>query len=354
MNQNTNDRAENSSMLYFASDYMEGAHPLVLKALQDTNLMHSSGYGTDPFCESAMEKIRTACGVKDAAVHFLAGGTQANAVVISSVLRPYQGVISADSGHISQHEAGAIEHTGHKVLTVPGYDGKLSAADVDSFCSTFYNDDNHDHMVMPGMVYISHPTESGTLYTLAEMKELRAVCDRYKMPLYLDGARLAYALACPANELTLKDLAVLCDVFYIGGTKCGALYGEAVVIPDPGQIPHFFTMIKQHGALMAKGRILGIQFDTLFTDDLYLQIGRSAIECADMIREALKDRGYSLCFASPTNQVFPVFDNRKLALLQDKVMYSFWEKYDDEHTVIRFATSWATSKEDTQTLIRLL
>ncbi|MBO5999174.1 MAG: aminotransferase class V-fold PLP-dependent enzyme [Lachnospiraceae bacterium] len=341
-------------MLYFASDYMEGAHPLVLKALADTNLMHSPGYGTDPFCESAREKIRTACGAAEAAVHFLAGGTQANAVVISSVLRPYQGVIAADSGHISQHEAGAIEYTGHKVLTVPGYDGKLSAADVDRLCSTFYNDDNHDHMVMPGMVYISHPTESGTLYTLDELKELRSVCDRYALPLYLDGARLAYALACPGNELTLKDIAAMCDVFYIGGTKCGALYGEAVVVPDPELIPHFFTMIKQHGALMAKGRILGVQFDTLFTDGLYLRIGKSAIENADLIRNALTEKGYSLCFSSPTNQVFPVFEDNKLAQLQDKVMYSFWEKYDDEHTIIRFATSWATTAEDTQALTRLL
>lgn len=343
-----------NSLLYFASDYMEGAHPLIMQALSETNLLHSEGYGTDVFCESARGRIRAACGTPDAAVHFLAGGTQANAVVISSLLRPYQGAIAADSGHISVHEAGAIEHTGHKVLTVPGYDGKLTAADVERLCSTFYGDENHEHMVMPGMVYISHPTESGTLYTLAELRELRAVCDRYHMPLYMDGARLAYALACPSNELTLRDIASLCDVFYIGGTKCGALYGEAVVIPDPGLIPHFFTMIKQNGALMAKGRILGIQFDTLFTDGLYMEIGRSAIRNADRIREALAAKGYVLCFDSPTNQVFPLLENRKMEALSDRVVFSFWESRDPEHTVIRFATSWATTEEDTEALIRLL
>lgn len=350
----TSGSEQNDRYLYFASDYMEGAHPLIMQALQETNLLHSAGYGTDPYCESARDKIRAACGTPGAAVHFLAGGTQANAVVISSLLRPYHGVIAADSGHISIHEAGAIEHTGHKVLTVPGYDGRLTAADVDHLCRTFYGDDNHEHMVMPGMVYISHPTESGTLYTLAELKELRAVCDRYRMPLYLDGARLAYALACPQNELSLQDIASLCDVFYIGGTKCGALYGEAVVMRDPDLIPHFFTMIKQSGALMAKGRILGIQFDTLFTDDLYLRIGRSAIENADTIRAALTEKGYPLRFGSPTNQVFTALENRQLEVLARRVSYSFWEAADADHTIIRFATSWATTEEDTEALIRLL
>ena len=350
----TSGSEQNTRFLYFASDYMEGAHPLIMQALNETNQLHSEGYGTDPFCESAREKIRAACNAPDAAVHFLAGGTQANAVVISSLLRPYQGVIAADSGHISIHEAGAIEHTGHKVMTVPGHDGKLHAADVEQLCSTFFADENHEHMVMPGMVYISHPTESGTLYTTEEMRALRAVCDRYAMPLYMDGARLAYALACPENELTLRDIASLCDVFYIGGTKCGALYGEAVVMRDPGLIPHFFTMIKQNGALMAKGRILGIQFDTLFTDDLYLRIGRSAIENADAIRAALADKGYTLCFGSPTNQVFTILENRQLEALSRQVSYSFWEAADADHTIIRFATSWATTEEDTRALIQLL
>ncbi len=340
--------------LFFASDYMEGAHPQILNRLLETNLEKTSGYGTDPYCESARAKIRTACNAPEAEVYFLPGGTQTNSMIIKYLLRPYQGVIAAETGHISGHEAGAIEHGGHKVLTVPGYDGKLKTADVAKLVKTYYQDDNRDHMVEPGMVYISQPTESGTLYTLAELTELSNFCRENNLYLYVDGARLAYALACKANDVTLQDFAKLCDVFYIGGTKCGALLGEAVVIPKAGLIPHFFTLIKQHGALLAKGRLLGLQFDTLFTNDLYLQVGGSAVSLADRIREKLTQMGLPLCYGSPTNQVFVKITDTMRAKLDEQVVYSFWEKPDDTHTVIRFATSWATTEADVEQLLEIL
>ncbi len=342
------------SQLSFASDYMEGAHPAILARLLDTNLLKTQGYGTDSFSESARSKIRTACACPDAEVHFLVGGTQTNATVIDALLKSYQGVIAADSGHISVHEAGAIELGGHKVLTLPQKLGKITAADIEAFITDFKNDANHDHMVMPGMVYLSHPTEYGTLYSLGELRAISAVCRKNALPLYVDGARLAYALACPENDVTLRDLAELCDVFYIGGTKCGLLFGEAVVIPREDFIPHFFTIMKQHGALLAKGRLLGIQFDTLFSDDLYLRIGAHAITAADRIRKALQDHGYHLYFETPTNQVFIVLENKKMAALAEKVEFGFWEKYDDAHTVVRLATSWATSEADVEKLIGVL
>ena len=340
--------------LYFASDYQEGAHPAILQRLTETNLEKSEGYGTDAFCASAREKIRRACRCPEAEVHFLVGGTQTNATVIDSLLRSYQGVLAAETGHISTHEAGAIEFGGHKVLTLPHQFGKISADALRDYCRSFWSDGNHDHMVMPGMVYLSQPTEYGTLYSRAELEAIRQVCDDYRLALYVDGARLAYALACPENDVSLSDLARLCDVFYIGGTKCGALFGEAVVIPDPGLIPHFFTIVKQHGALLAKGRLLGLQFDTLFTDDLYLQIGRNAIAAADAIREALRAMGCSLAFPAPTNQVFLCLEDGALARLDEQVVYSFWEKPDEGHTVIRLASSWATTAGETDQLIRVL
>lgn len=346
--------SHSDSNLSFASDYMEGAHPAILARLTDTNLLKTQGYGTDPFSDSARRKIRTACGCPDAEVHFLVGGTQTNATVIDAVLKSYQGVIAPASGHISVHEAGAIESGGHKVLTLPQKLGKITAADIAAFIADYRNDANHDHMVMPGMVYLSHPTEYGTLYSLRELREISAVCRENALPLYLDGARLAYALACPENDVTLHDLAELCDVFYIGGTKCGALFGEAVVIPRKDFIPHFFTIMKQHGALLAKGRLLGIQFDALFSDDLYLRIGANAITAADQIRNALLDHGYHLYFESPTNQVFVVLENEKMAALAEKVEFGFWEKFDDAHTVVRIATSWATGEADVKKLIGIL
>lgn len=331
--------------LSLASDYLEGAHSKILEKLCETNLLQTSGYGTDEYCESAREKIRKACDAPNAAVHFLVGGTQTNATVIDSILRTYQGVIAADTGHINGHEAGAIELGGHKVLTIPHVDGKISAESVENLLKKYYGDENRDHVVMPGMVYISQPTEYGTIYSLKELTDLNKVCREYKIPLYVDGARLAYALGCKENDVTLADMARLCDAFYIGGTKCGALFGEAVVIPNPELIPHFFTIIKQHGALLAKGRILGIMFDTLFTDDLYMQIGKTAMAAADRLRDIMVKKGYSLAINSPTNQVFVVLDKAALDKLAAVVDYSFWEALDDGTTVIRLATSWATTME---------
>lgn len=342
------------SRLFFASDYMEGAHPRILERLMETNLIKTEGYGLDAFSESARAKIRKACGTPEADVFFLVGGTQTNATMIDAMLRPYQGVIASEAGHISTHEAGAIEFGGHKVLTLPHHNGKLSADGIRDCIQGYWQDDNHEHMVMPGMVYISQPTEFGTLYSLEELERISAVCRENGVPLYLDGARLAYALACPENDVSLPDLGRLCDAFYIGGTKCGALFGEAVVIPRHQAIPHLFTIIKQHGALLAKGRIAGIQFDTLFTDGLYEQVGKTAIDAAGRIRRALEEKGYQLAFPSPTNQIFPVLDREKAKALSEKVEMSFWENRDEDHTVFRIATSWATGDDEVNRLIECL
>ena len=340
--------------LAFASDYMEGAHPAILQRLVETNMVKSTGYGLDEFSMSAKEKIRAACGVHDADIFFLAGGTQTNATVIDALLHSYQGVVAAESGHISTHEAGAIEFGGHKVITLPQKDGKITADEIRGCVDAFWQDENHDHLVMPGVVYISQPTEFGTLYSLKELEDISTVCRNQNIPLYMDGARLAYALACPENDVTLPDIARLCDVFYIGGTKCGALFGEAVVIPKSGYIPHFFPIIKQHGALLAKGRITGIQFETLFSDGLYNEIGRVAIETADYIRAALTRKGYQFAFHTPTNQIFIVLEKARAAELSQKVEMGFWENIDENHTVMRIATSWATQMEDVERLIELL
>ena len=344
----------NENRLSFASDYMECAHPLIMRRLAETNLEKTAGYGLDEYSASAREKIRAACGTPKAEVFFLSGGTQTNAVMIGALLRPWQGVISARSGHVSVHEAGAIEFGGHKVLALPHRDGKLSAEAVRGCVEEYLQDENRDHMVMPGMVYLSHPTEYGTLYSLEELREISAVCRAYRIPLYLDGARLAYALACPENDVTLPDVGRLCDAFYIGGTKCGALFGEAAVIPDPGLVPHLFTMIKQHGALLAKGRIAGIQFDVLFTDGLYERIGRPAIEAADRIRSALEAKGYDLFPASPTNQIFLRMEKAQAAALSEKAEMSFIEQAEDGRVIMRIVTSWAAAPEETDRLIACL
>ncbi len=340
--------------LFFASDYMEGAHPKILERLVQTNLQRTTGYSTDEYCGSAREKICAACGAPDAEVHFLVGGTQTNAMIIKYLLPAYQGVIAAHTGHIADHEAGAIEHGGHKVLCVPGYDGKLKAQDVGKLVKDYNGNGNKEHMVMPGMVYISQPTESGTLYSLAELEEIARVCRENDMYLYVDGARLAYALSCPTNDVTLSDLARLSDVFYIGGTKCGAFMGEAVVFPKAGLIPHFYTLTKQHGAMLAKGRVLGIQFDTLFTDGLYSELGATAVNHADAIRQKFAQKGWKLCYGSPTNQVFVELPDEVLARLEESVVVSFWEKTDDTHTVVRLATSWATTRADVEKLMLVL
>ena len=354
MNGNSQRNLSINNKLSFSSDYMEGAHPEILRRLLETNLEKTDGYGFDPYSESAKNKIRAACHCPDAEIYFLIGGTQTNATVIDAMLHSYQGVLAPESGHISIHEAGAIEFGGHKVLTLRQKFGKITAEQIKDAINTYSGDVNHEHMVMPGMVYISQPTEYGTLYSLDELRNISKVCRENSIPLYVDGARLAYALACPENDVALWDLAELCDVFYIGGTKCGALFGEAVVIPRPGTIPHFFSIIKQHGALLAKGRLLGIQFDALFSDGLYEKIGKNAIDNAARIRSALRDNRYQIYIESPTNQVFVIIDNDRMQHLSEKVKFGFWEKYDENHTVIRFATSWATTEDDVNQLMELL
>ena len=342
-----------NEMLSFGSDYMEGAHPEILQRLIETNMEQTAGYGLDEYSDMAREKIRKACRAPHAEIHFLSGGTQVNRIVISALLRPYEGVIAADTGHITVHEAGAIECGGHKVLALPHTDGKLTAGAIEKALRAFHEDANHDHMVRPGMVYISHPTEYGTLYTMDELEVISAICRANRIPLFLDGARLAYALGCPANELTLPAIARLCDAFYIGGTKCGALFGEAVVFPKSDTVPHFFTIVKQSGALLAKGRVLGIQFDTLFTNGLYERGGAHAIAMADRIRAALTEKGYTLASDAPTNQIFLALSPDQLAHLSAHVSMGFWEKQGNV-TVMRIATSWATREEDVTRLIELL
>ena len=341
-------------MISFESDYTEGAHEEILKRLCETNLEQLSGYGADKYCDGAKEKIKKVCGCQDAEVFFLVGGTQTNQTVISTMLQPYEGVVSANTGHISTHEAGAIEYTGHKVLTLPHEYGKIKADDLKRYLEDFYSDGNFEHTVFPGMVYISHPTEYGTLYTLDELTAISSVCRKYDIPLYLDGARLGYALESNGTDVKITDIAKLCDAFYIGGTKVGALCGEAVVFTHNNAPKHFFTMIKQHGALLAKGRLLGVQFDTLFTDDLYFKISRHAIKMADKMRVAFKNKGYQFFMETITNQIFIVLENERREQLKKSVSFGFWEKFDDTHTVVRFASSWATREEDVDKLIEML
>lgn len=341
-------------MLFFENDYSEGAHIRILERFIETNNEKTTPYGSDVYTESAKQKIRQACANPEAEIFFLCGGTQTNKVVISSLLKPYEGVISAVTGHINGHESGAIENSGHKVLPLPHHNGKLCADELDSYVNAFYADATYEHMVNPGMVYISHPTEYGTLYTKDELTALSKVCRKHGMPLFLDGARLGYGLAAD-NDLTLVDIASLCDVFYIGGTKVGALCGEAVVFKNKDILPrHFLSHIKQNGALFAKGRTVGVQFDTLFTDGLYMEISKNAIDKAQRLKDALAARGYDFFIDSPTNQIFVTLTNERLAEITEKVRISVWEKPDDSHTVVRFATSWATTNEDVDALIALL
>lgn len=340
--------------LHFASDYMEGAYPSVLAALVQTNALSTPGYGDDAFCRSAEKRILEECGCPGGEVHFLLSGTQTNAVIIDALLQSYQGVIAAETGHVFVHEAGAIEYGGHKVLSVPQKNGKLSAESIRHEIDAYRLDGNRDHMVMPGMVYLSQPTEYGTLYSSAELKEISAVCHESGLYLYVDGARLAYALAAPENDVTLRTLAALTDAFYIGGTKCGALFGEAAVLPKKNLIPHFFSIMKQHGALLAKGRLLGIQFNALFEDRLYERIGVPAVRSARRIQDKLEECGYQMPFRSPTNQIFVILEDQKLKQLSEQVEYGFMEKTDETHTMIRLATAWSTSEEQTEALLRLL
>ena len=337
-------------MISFENDYIAGAHPLILKRLMETNSECLSGYGTDSYCASAREKIRAACAFPDADVEFLVGGTQANSVIISTMLHDYEGVIAAKTGHISLHEGGAVEFTGHKVLEIEPVDGKIVPEALKKYLEDFYADENHEHMVFPGMVYISHPTEYGTLYSKEELSQLSQICRDYRIPLFLDGARLAYGLASHHTNVTLHDIAQLCDVFYIGGTKAGALCGEAVVFPRQNKPCHFMTSMKRRGALLAKGRLLGVQFDTLFSDDLYLKIGRHAISMAEELKKIFTEHSFDFYLESPTNQQFIIMENEQMETLKNQIGFSFWEKYDETRTVVRFATSWSTAKEDLEML----
>lgn len=337
-------------MIRLDCDYMEGAHPKVLQKLVETNEVSTPGYGNDAFTAAAKDKVRLTCGCPDADVYFLVGGTQTNATVIDALLARHEGVIAAQSGHINVHESGAIEATGHKVLTLPHHDGKLSAEEVEKFIDEFYADETYEHMVAPGMVYISNPTEYGTVYTLEELADLSTVCEQAGIPLYMDGARLAYALAAEGNDVTLNDVARLCDVFYIGGTKVGALFGEAVVA-SPGWLPHFTPLVKQHGALLAKGRLLGVQFDALFTDGLYEEIGRHAVTQAVRIRDAFTAAGYPPFIPSPTNQQFFRLPNEIIDTLSDAFTFEYWGPRGETISDIRIVTSWATRPEDVDAFI---
>ncbi|MCR5678614.1 MAG: amino acid lyase [Prevotella sp.] len=341
-------------MISFTCDYNEGAHPEILKRLVDTNMMQEPGYGTDQFTLSAKEKIKTAVGYPEADVILLVGGTQTNSTIIDAMLRRTEGVIAVDTGHIAVHEAGAVEFCGHKVLTLPSHQGKMAADDLRHYMEVFCADESHQHMVQPGMVYISFPTEYGTIYSHSELKALNEVCSQYHLPLFIDGARLGYGLASPAADVDLPTLASLCDVFYIGGTKIGALCGEAVVFPKGNAPAGLFTIVKQHGALLAKGRLLGLQFDTLFTNDLYLTISRHAIDKAMAMKQVFARNGIPFHIDSPTNQQFPILTRQQAEALKGDFLFETWEHLADGRIVTRFATSWATPMEHIEILSRKL
>ena len=339
-------------MISFTCDYSEGAHPKILERLTATNFEQLPGYGTDHYCESAKEKIRAACEAPEAEVFFLVGGTQTNSTIIAAMLADYEGVVSAETGHIGVHEAGAVEYTGHKVLTIPSHHGKVDPKELRDYLEAATTDPNYEHMVFPGMVYISFPTEYGTIYSKAELEEIHGIAAHYGLPLMIDGARLGYGLTSPACDLTLPELASLCEVFYIGGTKVGCLCGEAVVFPRGNAPKHFYTITKQHGAMLAKGRVLGIQFDTLFTDNLYFEISRHAIDMAMQLKELLRQKGCTFFIDSPTNQQFIVLENKKIEELGKHVAYDPWDRVDPDHTAIRLATSWASQPEQLEELKR--
>lgn len=338
-------------MIRLECDYAEGAHERVLRRLFETNLEQTPGYGEDLYCARAREYIQQLCQREGIDVHFLVGGTQTNTTVIAAALRPHQGVIAATSGHINVHETGAIEATGHKVLAVPSADGKLTGREVRRVYESHWQDATREHMVQPGMVYISFPTEIGSLYTKKELKELSAACHENGIPLYIDGARMGYGLTSPDADVTLQDIASLCDMFYIGGTKCGAVMGEALVITNPALKEGFRYTIKQHGGLLAKGRYLGIQFDVLFEDDLYFTICKKAVEQSMAIRRAFEEKGIQMDSDSSTNQQFPILTREQMDKLAQKYSYEIWEEYDETHTVVRFCTSWATQDQNVQQLL---
>lgn len=338
-------------MILFNSDYTEGAHPRLMERLMETNLEQTVGYGEDAYCEEAREAIRRVCEAPNADVHFLVGGTQTNFTVISLALRSYQGVICADTGHINVHETGAVEATGHKVLALPGTDGKITAEQVKEAYALHWSDESREHIVQPKMVYISHPTELGTLYTKTELQALHDVCKECGLYLFLDGARLGYGLMAPGTDVTLPDIAALCGVFYIGGTKVGALFGEAVVICNPELKNDFRYGIKQHGGMLAKGRLLGVQFLELFKDGLYFEIAKHAIDMAMLLKNELTKKGYHFYMDSVTNQQFIIIDDKKLEEIRKKYGVTYQMRCDDTHSVIRLCTSWATREEDVKALL---
>ncbi|MDE5640310.1 MAG: amino acid lyase [Bifidobacterium castoris] len=341
-------------MLSFQNDYSSTAAPQILTRMQQIQQEQHPGYGTDDYCRIAADKITKLCDDPEAQVWFLVGGTQTNQTVISAITPQYGGVVCADSGHINTHEAGAIEATGHKVLALANEDGKISAAQLDDYCERFYADANHDHMVFPGAVYVSQPTEYGTVYTLEELEALSQVAHDRKLPLFIDGARLGYALTSDGNDADLDDIARVADVFTIGGTKVGAMFGEAVVFTRGNTPPNLPSLVKQHGALLAKGWLLGLQFDTLFTDDLYFKLSEHANKEADKIRQALTDKGYDVAFVSQTNQIFITVSDKKAAELAKHVTLGFMEAVGADRVMLRICTSWATTDEQTAELISYL
>ena len=337
-------------MIYFNNDYSEGCHESVLQKLNETNLVQTFGYSEDEYCREAADRIRELCGDPELKVHFLVGGTQTNLTVIAAALRPHQGVLAADSGHINVHETGAIEATGHRVLALPSVDGKITGAQVIRAVREHRGDASFEHMVQPKMVYISNPTEWGTLYTLGELEELAAACREMGLYLFLDGARLGYGLTAAGNDITLKDLARLCDVFYIGGTKCGALFGEAVVICNEAIAGDFRYIIKQRGGMLAKGRLLGVQFSALLKDNVYFDICAHANRLAEQLRETLTVLRYPLYMPNTTNQVFSILPEAVLTRLDEKYTYSAMQPVDGDKRVVRFCTSWATRQENVDAL----
>ena len=341
-------------MIRFDSDYMAGAHPEILDALVRTNMELTAGYGNDPYTAEAKELIRKATGCAEAEVMFLVGGTQTNATVIDGILARHEGVLAAESGHIAVHESGAIEASGHKVLTLPHYDGKVKAEDVERFITEFYADETYQHMVTPGMLYISQPTEYGTIYSLEELTELSNVCHNHDIPLYIDGARLGYALGAKEADFTLEDIARLADVFYIGGTKMGTLFGEAVVVTNRSLLKNLFPLVKQHGALLAKGRLLGLQFGAMFRDGLYERLGQHVVQLATRLREVFRTAGYEIVIESPTNQQFVRLPNSVIDTLRQSASFDYWGPRGKEQSIVRFVTSWATTEQDIDELERLV
>lgn len=341
-------------MISFECDYNNGAHPKVLEALVKTNGEITDTYGFDRYSHSAKEKIRMACEAPEADIFFLGGGTQTNATVIDGMLRSFEAVVTVETGHIAVHEAGAVEHSGHKVITLPSHDGRLDATELDNWMQVFDADESRDHVPQPGMVYISLPTELGTLYTSQEIDAIYRICEKWQLKLFIDGARLGYGIAASEGDITLPWLARHCDAFYIGGTKVGALCGEAVVFPQGNAPRGFFSLIKQHGALFAKGRLCGVQFDALFTDGLYLNIAQHAISMARKLKELFREKGLRMYIDSPTNQQFVVLPNEQMHQLEQQVQFTHWGPFDADHFICRFVTSWATKEEDLATLRSIL